>query len=270
MSSLHTARVPTSAARLGAGRARIAAPHMPPMLTRLLQCALCPVPSQCMVCHAWPAQTLCAACVGRFATAQPRCSGCALPVPAGVSRCGACLRQPPPLQACLSALTWEWPWDACIQRMKLGQDPGLAAPLARLLVAAPGVADALAAAHAVLPMPMSPWRLAERGYNPAQLLARHVAPELTQADWLLRVRHTPAQRGLSREQRLKNLRNAFALAPSHVASVQGRHLLLLDDVMTTGASLHEAARTLLQAGAAQVTAVVLARVAQLQKAGTGA
>ena len=223
-----------------------------------------------MVCHAWPAQTLCAACVGRFAPALPRCLGCALPVPAGVSRCGACLRQPPPLHACLSAVTWEWPWDACIQRMKFGPDPGLAAPLARLLTAAPGVADALAAAHAVLPMPMSPRRLAERGCNPAQLLAHHAAPGLTQADWLLRVRHTPPQRGLPRAQRLKNLRGAFAVAAPHAASVQGRRLLLLDDVMTTGASLHEAARTLLQAGAAQVTAVTLARVAQPQQPGHSA
>ena len=77
--------------------------------------------------------------------------------------------------------------------------------------------------------------------------------------WLLRPRHTPPQRTLPRKKRLKNLRGALAVNPRHAAEVQGKRLVLLDDVMTTGASLHEAARTLLAAGASEVSAIVLAR-----------
>lgn len=124
-------------------------------------------PSQCLVCRAWPAQTLCIDCRSRFAPPATRCQRCALPVPAGVAVCGACLREPPPMAQCLAAVPWQWPWSLCIGRWKFDGDTGLSAPLAALLQATPGVTEALATAELVLPMPMSPQRLAERGYNPA-------------------------------------------------------------------------------------------------------
>ena len=228
------------------------------MFTRLLQ-RTSGWPGQCLICRAWPAATLCRRCVARFAAPQPRCQGCALPVPAGVARCGACLRQPPPMDCCLVAVHYGWPWTRCIAQLKFRQDPGLAAPLAALLAAAPGVAQALADADETLPLPLSAERLAERGYNPAQLLASHLTARRVRTDWLLRVRHTPPQHGLPRAQRLRNVRGAYAVNPLRAPLLQGRRVALIDDVMTTGTSLREAALALRAAGAAHVTAIAFAR-----------
>lgn len=227
--------------------------HLPPLP------ALRDWPSQCLICRAWPARTLCAHCTGRFALPITRCEGCALPVPPGVLRCGACLRHPSPVDHCLVALSYAWPWTACIARLKFQQDVGLAGPLAALLAQAPGVAEALQTADRLVPMPLAPERLGERGYNPALLLARQLDRRRCDSDVLLRVRNTPPQRGLSREQRQRNVRGAFAVHPAQAAHLQGQHVVLLDDVMTTGASLYEAARCLRQAGAGQITALALAR-----------
>jgi len=227
------------------------------MFTRLLHLARWP--SQCLICRAWPAATLCRDCVTRFAAVTTRCASCALPVPPGVTRCGACLRAPPPHDSCLVATSYCWPWTHCIAQLKFGNDPGLARPLAAMLADAPGVAGALAAADAVLPMPLTSQRLSERGYNHAQLLAGHLAPRRVRTGVLLRVRHTPPQRGLPRAQRLKNVRRAFAVDPRHTAALQGRRVALVDDVMTTGASLREAALALRAAGAAHITAIAFAR-----------
>jgi ComF family protein len=220
-------------------------------------------PSQCLICRAWPAATLCHACTARFTLPTPRCESCALPVPAGVARCGTCLRQPPPLDHCLVATRYGWPWTRCITQFKFHHDPGLAAPLAAMLAAAPGVAQALAQADWVLPVPLSPQRLAERGYNPAQLLAQRLArpfaPRRLRADLLLRARHTPPQHGLPRAERLKNVRGAYAVDPLKAPLLQNRRVVLVDDVMTTGASLREAAQALRAAGAAHITAVAFAR-----------
>ncbi|MFT4194556.1 ComF family protein [Ottowia sp.] len=216
-------------------------------------------PGQCLICRAWPAATLCPRCVARFGAPVPRCENCALPVPAGVARCGACLREPPPFDRCLVAARYGWPWARCIGQFKFRGDPGLAAPLAAMLAAAPGVAQALAEADLVLPVPLSAERLSERGYNPAQLLAQALAPGRMRTGLLLRPRHAPPQHGLPRAERLKNVRGAYAVDPPKAPLLHGRRVALVDDVMTTGASLREAARALRDAGVAHVTALAFAR-----------
>ncbi len=108
-------------------------------------------------------------------------------------------------------------------------------------------------------MPLSVQRLRERGFNQALEIARRLAPAKTDAHTLLRIRDTAPQRSLDRAGRLLNVRGAFAVEPSRAARVVGRHVLLVDDVMTSGASLHAAAAALRQAGAVRVSALVLAR-----------
>jgi predicted amidophosphoribosyltransferase len=108
-------------------------------------------------------------------------------------------------------------------------------------------------------MPMAPARLRERGFNQALELARRLAPAKTDAALLLRTRETPAQSGLARAERLGNLRGAFAVEPLRAHELQGRRVVLVDDVMTSGASLFAAAAALRLAGAAHVTALVFAR-----------
>lgn len=217
------------------------------------------VPARCAICHAWPSRVVCNACVTRFAQPVPRCTTCALPVPEGVTRCGACLREPPPLDACLAAVNYAWPWSDCVTRFKFGNQPGWAAELATVMRSAPWVEPALEQADRVLPMPLARERLAERGYNQALLLARHLAPRKTDATLLLRTRHTPAQRELTRAERLRNVRGAFAVDPMRAHELRDQRVVLVDDVMTTGASLHAAAQALRQAGVAHVTALVFAR-----------
>jgi len=108
--------------------------------------------------------------------------------------------------------------------------------------------------------------LAERGYNQSWLLARQLSPSKADAHLLLRTRDTPSQRTLPRAERLGNLAGAFAVEPLRVTQLRGKNVLLIDDVMTSGASLHTAARVLRQAGAAKVGALVLARTESSDKA----
>ena len=220
------------------------------------------LPSQCAICHAWPSQRLCGLCLARFAGDRPRCRTCAQRVPDGVVRCGACLTHPPPLDACVAALDYAYPWPHLIADFKFRRDPSWARSLAGLLRTAPGASALLANADWVVPIPLSPERLAERGFNQAQLLARQVArPGTLRRDLLLRVRHTPAQSGLARDARLRNLARSFAVLPERRSLLLHRKVLLIDDVMTTGATLHHAALAVRAAGASEVSALVLARAA---------
>jgi len=229
------------------------------MLRGLLARTLAGLPGRCEVCRAWPAQPLCEACIARFAQPQPRCRRCALPVPAGVAECGQCLRAPPPLDACHAAVSYAYPWSGLITRYKFHGQPGWAGSFALLLRSTPWVEPALERAGLVLPMPLSGPRLAERGFNQAWELARRLAPGRADAGLLLRVRDTPPQVALDRRARLANVRDAFALEPSRAAEVRGQQVVLVDDVMTSGASLFAAAQVLRAAGAQGVTALVIAR-----------
>ena len=238
--------LPKLAASLGNGLARFGAA----------------VPSQCAICRAWPARPVCEACVQRFAQPVPRCRTCALPLPAaagGPAQCGACIRFAPPLDACFAAVDYAYPWSACIARFKFRQQVGWAQALAELMRHSPWTEPALDRCDLVLPMPLARARLRERGYNQALELARRLAPDKVDAALLLRVRDTPPQRDLNRSQRQRNVRGAFLLDPLRTAAVQGRRVVLVDDVMTSGASLFAAAAAVRQGGAAHITALVLAR-----------
>ena len=216
-------------------------------------------PSRCAVCGAWPARPVCDACVLRFAPVQHRCRLCALPLPAPAQVCGGCLREPPPLAACHAAVDYAYPWAGLLARFKFSGEPGWAQALAERMEAVPGIREELAQAELVLPMPLAPRRLAERGFNQAWLLARALHPARSEARLLLRLRETGSQTALDRQARRANVRDAFAVEPLRAGEVQGRAVLLVDDVMTSGASLHAAAGALRQGGARRVAAVVLAR-----------
>ena len=219
------------------------------------------LPSQCAVCHAWPTQPLCPACLGRYAQARARCQRCALPVPETVERCGACIKEKPPLDLCLAAVAYEYPWSGLIAGYKFAPSPGWSAALAGLMRQTPGATAVLDEADWVLPLPLSEARLRARGFNQALELARQLAPAKTRGDVLLRLRETPAQSSLPRQRRLRNVQGAFGVATGLENTLAGRRLLLIDDVMTSGATLHAAATALRAAGADRVSALVLARTA---------
>lgn len=231
--------------------------------------------SQCAVCRSWPGAQVCRACVARFSPACKRCMACALVLPPDLSlglgtpveRCLACLRQAPPVDATFAALDYSYPWSELITRYKFGDRPGWAPFFAALMLQADGVRaafDALQAGDFVLPVPLSAQRLQSRGFNQAWELASVLAkksgtPARADARLLLRIRDTRPQTELKREARLSNVRDAFQPDPLRVPELAGRRVILVDDVMTSGASIFTAASALRAAGVLHITALVLAR-----------
>ena len=181
-----------------------------------------------------------------------------------------CIRQPPPLDATLAALDYIYPWSELISTYKFGNQPGWAPFFASLLLNSPGVGKALTDLHTadlILPVPLSKERLRTRGFNQSWELVKALAQQSgiqahASSTLLLRVKNTRPQTELKREARLANVKGAFQVDPLRVAEVQGRRVVLVDDVMTSGASLFTAAAALRAAGAAHVTGIVLARTPQ--------
>jgi ComF family protein len=206
---------------------------------------------------------LCAACwpAVSFIT-DPRCSCCGLPfeLPVGEGAlCGACVAAPPRFTRARAAARYVGPVRDLILRFKHGDRLDLTPALARWLVQAGG--DCLDGADALVPVPLHWRRRLGRRYNQSAELARAVGglaavPVLTQA--LVRRRATPSQGRLGRLARLRNVAHAFEVPVA--AAVAGRHLVLIDDVMTTGATVDACARKLLAAGAARVDVLTVARV----------
>ncbi len=217
-------------------------------------------PRQCELCRSWGTDSLCAQCLARFAAALPRCPKCALSSPEG-RVCGDCQRVPPPFDQAVAAVDYAFPWDRLILLLKFRARPELARGLAQLLAAAVE-RRALPLPDLLLPLPLSPQRLRERGYNQAWELARVLSARLkvpALAQGLVRGRDTPHQLGLSRSARLANLRDGQWVDPAVMDKVRGRDVALVDDVMTTGATAHAASQALRQVGAARVQIWVLAR-----------
>lgn len=229
------------------------------MFRQLLSRVSQSLPSQCAVCHAWPSQPVCEACVAQFAQPVHRCKRCALPLPTDLRQCGACTTDPPPLDQALATVPYAYPWSGLVADFKFRQRTGWAASLATLMRSAPWVEPALESADVLLPMPLSRERLRERGFNQALVLARALEPAKVVPQVLLRIQDTPPQSSLPRKERLRSVQHAFAVAPLHTALLKGRRVVLLDDVMTSGASLHAAAGVVRQAGAVHITALVFAR-----------
>ena len=182
-----------------------------------------------------------------------------MPLAPPAQQCGACLRQPPPLDAVYAAVPYAYPWSDLITAFKFREATGWAGQFASLLRHLPWLEPTLEAADWVVPMPLSAQRLQERGFNQSLLLARALASGKTRSDLLLRVLDTPAQSSLPRSARMHSVRHAFAVEPLLRQQLAAKRVLLVDDVMTTGASLHACAQVLRQAGASHVAAVVLAR-----------
>ena len=213
------------------------------------------------MCHGWGAGRVCLPCLHRFAAPVPRCTRCALQVPAGTRECGTCLVRRPPYTRTVAAVDYAYPWDTLITRFKFHAALDLLPAFTRQLL------DAVHTSGApppdwLLPVPLSRERLRERGYNQSWELARRLARQLpgrADARLLLRTRDTPHQLDLPIERRAGNVRSAFAVEPRRAAELEGRSVAIVDDVMTTGETAAELARVLLQAGAAEVSVWVVAR-----------
>lgn len=231
--------------------------------------------SRCAVCRTWPARQVCRPCMARFAPLTRRCSACALALPTDLSMglrtlsdtCADCLRQRPQLDLAFAAVPYAYPWSSLVASYKFDEQPGWATFFAAMLLTTPGCRQALESLDAkdwIVPLPLSAQRLEARGFNQSWQLATALARQAataarTDARLLLRIRHTRPQSQLKREARLANVKGAFLVDPLRTAELNGRRVVLVDDVMTSGASLFTAASALREAGAAHITAVVFAR-----------
>ncbi len=221
---------------------------------------------RCVVCRGWCAGGLCAPCGARFAVARERCPGCALPrsvADADASPDEPCLRcrlTPPVWSRVVTGVDYGYPWDGPLASLKFHERLDPIAVLLRPLLAQ--LQDVRGADLRVVAVPLARERLRERGYNQSWELARRIARGLAlpaRADALFRVRDTGHQLALHRDERARNLRGAFVVTPRHAAWVRGARIALVDDVLTTGATAHAAARTLRAAGARDVQVWVVAR-----------
>lgn len=219
-------------------------------------------PGRCVLCaEPLPAgESLCAPCSADLPRPVHPCPRCAAPLPAGAPRdteCGSCQRHPPPFARTHASFHYRAPLDRLVLRLKFGRDLGLAKllglHLARSLSEAGGARPDL-----IVPVPLHRSRLRSRGYNQSLEIARVLSRQLKiplDAHGLRRVRATREQTRLNREERRRNLHKAFGARRSYA----GLRVALLDDVMTSGHTAAAAARTLAQAGAAEIVVWVVAR-----------
>ena len=212
------------------------------------------LPQHCLLCTADATQRpVCDACFNHLPVLTAvRCPQCATPTPRG-EICGACLAEPPAFDTVTATYQYAWPLTTLIQQFKYSGNLALAHVLAESMAVAER-----APVDLIVPMPLGPARLRERGFNQALELARFAGTQ-TRIPIIVgacrRVDDRPPQASLPWRERAKNIRGAFV----YNADLSGKKIAVVDDVMTTGATMHEIARTLRKAGAVEVHGWVVAR-----------
>ncbi len=216
------------------------------------------LPLRCLLCSAAGADgiDLCADCAAELPRNRSCCTRCALPLATPAPLCGECQRRTPPWDAAWAPFRYGWPLDRLESRYKFGADLAAGRVLSTLWRREPCPVEL---PQLLLTVPLHRSRLRQRGYNQALELARPLARSLglpLRHDVLQRVRQTDAQTELDALGRRRNVRGAFAL---HAGAELPAHVAILDDVMTTGATVAECARVLKRAGVQRVDVWALAR-----------
>lgn len=221
-------------------------------------------PPYCLLCSqpSHSRHELCADCARDLPWNRHACPRCALPVPveSGTALCGACLKSPPPWDSAASPLIYDWPLDQLLQRFKFSGDLATGQLLGELL------AEFVASLPTpwpdlLIPIPLHSARLRERGFNQALELAHSVSRRLhlrLDNRACVRRKNTAVQSKLDAKERRRNLRDAFEVR----TSFQSVHVGILDDVMTTGATVAALSQALRAAGAARISVWSLARAAR--------
>jgi ComF family protein len=225
-------------------------------------------PPQCPVCAALVQEhaQLCPSCWSqvRF-IAAPLCACCGVPLEfdAGPDTlCLQCLADRPAFDRARAVMLYDAFSRGLVLKFKHGDRLDPAPAFARWMARAGR--EILEGADLIAPVPLHWSRLLARRYNQSAILARHIAlagGPVFVPDLLRRIRRTPSQGALSRRERARNMRGAFAVTARYAALLAGRRVVLVDDVLTSGATAGQCARALRQAGAARVDVLTLARVA---------
>jgi ComF family protein len=233
------------------------------LLTRLPEA----VPCACALCGATNGHAICDGCRAQFfGRSQHRCAQCAIPLPeitaVTATRCGACLKQAPAFDATIVAADYAPPLDQLVLSLKFGSQLALAPLFSRMLRDAMLHAPAIELPTHLTAVPLGAQRLAERGFNQALEIGKHLSRALgikLDPYMVTRLRDTHAQALLHPDERHKNIRHAFVVADTAIDRVRGKHIGVVDDVITTGETLNELAATLKRFGATRVTNFVFAR-----------
>jgi ComF family protein len=219
-------------------------------------------PSTCPVCErgsdSLETAPLCSQCLKTIKRySGPSCRVCSLPLVSVHSDiCGSCISDPPFFSYVVSYGLYSDVLASAINLFKFSGFRRLSKPLSRFLLE-----TEIPDVDLVMPVPMTKRSMLERGYNQSALIAKEVSKATgypLDIDSLQKVRETLPQVGLKAEDRAKNLKNAFLVT----GDLRGKRVLLIDDVMTTGATLRECSRVLVKAGATEVIGLVLARTCQ--------
>jgi ComF family protein len=225
--------------------------HRESVSKRLLDRSL---PARCALCADPCSQVVCRPCeLALKRVADEACPRCKLPS-SNSEVCGRCLRYPPKWERLSASFMYEFPLDRLIVGAKHGRYWGTFDWAATLIDEWPFAVEAT-----LIPVAASPERLSERGYNQATLLAKSLAKRFdvrVDSNAVVRIRETGTQANRNWVERRKNVKHAFAAT----RSLAGESVVLVDDVLTTGATLNECARAAIKAGAERVDALVIARV----------
>jgi ComF family protein len=225
------------------------------------------LPAECLLCHALlgsrdAGRIVCPLCRQRWrAVRPPWCERCGQPEP-HFGPCRLCAGWPPALSQVRSAVWLDEGARPAVHGLKYGGLPRIADDLAAAMLPLRPATDG---PSVLIPIPLAPKRLRERGYNQSEVLARGLARQWripVLVDVLVRTRETPTQTALTPDTRLANVADAFAVANVQCSMINDHStLIIVDDVFTTGATLAEAARALEQAGAQRIRGVTFARAA---------
>jgi ComF family protein len=251
--------------------------RVPALLTAVLDLIFAPA---CLGCdgpiHAGdPARGICRGCHARLpAVPAPLCGRCGMPLlltgRAPDASCQDCRHWPPALRAARSAFLLEPPADRIVHRLKYRGWRSLAGPMAERMARVLLPPDVAAEARCLVPVPTTRDRIRQRGYDQAALLAHELASRSRRSvlPLLERTRATPSQTGLQPAARAANVAGTFRVRPGAASRLRGAHLLLVDDVLTTGATAAECARTLVAAGARCASVITFARAAPQRRPAT--
>lgn len=256
----------------------------PPRWAQLSQQCLRWIPCTCRICHRPAERLLCNDCAQELEFYSDNCEQCGERLPPGqntsqdsfIMRCAACISKPPPFQRTVFAYRYSGPLPQLIQQFKFSEALLLGNLLAGMVVARLMENDAQnSLPDALIPVPLHPSRLKQRGFNQSLELARKISRGLdlpVYKDILVRTRATPMQSGLKRRERQRNLGGAFSLNTlgdgTHIKGtvpfvrkmqLEGKHLAIVDDVITTGATVREVAKVLKRARPARITVIAVAR-----------
>ncbi|WP_370543440.1 phosphoribosyltransferase family protein [Herbaspirillum sp. Sphag1AN] len=226
------------------------------------------LPSSCALCGQTGSAVLCAECRQRyFSSRRRRCVQCGIAMTSNAkqaieARCGDCLKHKPAFDSTIVVTDYLAPADQLVLALKFGARLALAPAFAEMM------ADAMQQQHmqampvVLMPVPLGRFRLQERGFNQSLEIARPLAGRLDielVPQLMLRVRDTAPQSTLPVDERHRNMRRAFVVPSTSMNHVRGRHIGVVDDVMTTGETLGEVAATLKHFGARRVTNIVFSR-----------